>query len=119
MTPPRSPVADDTPSALAGLRVLDLSTLFSAPQVSAMLGDLGADVVKIEPPGGDPLRRIGVARGGRSISWAVVSRNKRSVVLDLDTEVEIAPDPRDREQSPHSNGLFDRILPIGHSENPA
>ncbi len=71
--------------ALAGLRVIDLSTLFSGPQVSAILGDLGADVVKIEPPSGDPLRRMGVMRKGHSLNWAMVSRNKRSVVLDLDT----------------------------------
>lgn len=73
-----------TPGALAGLRVLDLTTLFSAPQVAAMLADLGADAVKIEPPAGDPLRRIGLARDGRSLAWALVARNKRAITLDLD-----------------------------------
>ena len=72
------------PDALEGLRVLDLSTLFSAPQVSAMLGDLGADVVKLEPRAGDPMRRIGVARDGKSLMWAMVARNKRSITLDLE-----------------------------------
>ena len=71
--------------ALEGLRVLDLSTYLAAPQVSAILGDFGADVVKVEPPGGDPMRRIGVSRGGASLMWALVARNKRSVVVDTTT----------------------------------
>ena len=70
--------------ALEGLRVLDLSTLFSAPQVSAMLGDLGADVVKLEPRSGDPMRRMGVSRDGKSLMWAMVARNKRAITLDLE-----------------------------------
>ena len=70
--------------ALEGLRVLDLTTLFSAPQVAAMLADLGADAVKMEPPGGDPMRRVGLSREGRSLNWALVSRNKRAITLDLD-----------------------------------
>ena len=70
--------------ALAGLRVLDLTTLLSAPQVAAMLADLGADAVKVEPPEGDPLRRIGAAREGHSLPWALVARGKRAVTLDLD-----------------------------------
>jgi crotonobetainyl-CoA:carnitine CoA-transferase CaiB-like acyl-CoA transferase len=72
--------------ALAGLRVLDLSSFMAAPQVSAMLGDFGADVVKVEPPAGDPMRSMGVRRNGHSLMWALVGRNKRSVVLDADTE---------------------------------
>jgi crotonobetainyl-CoA:carnitine CoA-transferase CaiB-like acyl-CoA transferase len=78
--------AAQTPGALAGLRVLDLTTLFSAPQVAAMLADLGADAVKIEPPAGDPLRRIGPARDGRSLAWALVARNKRAITLDLERD---------------------------------
>jgi crotonobetainyl-CoA:carnitine CoA-transferase CaiB-like acyl-CoA transferase len=74
--------------ALEGLRVLDLAILFSAPQISAMLGDLGADVVKLEPPprdgkpGGDPMRGMGAIRNGQSLMWALVSRNKRTVTCD-------------------------------------
>jgi crotonobetainyl-CoA:carnitine CoA-transferase CaiB-like acyl-CoA transferase len=63
--------------------VLDISTFLAAPQVAAMLGDLGADVVKVEPSGGDPLRRIGAQRGGHSLMWALVNRNKRSITMDL------------------------------------
>jgi len=84
------------PTALAGLRVLDLTNLFAAPQVAATLADFGADVVKIEPPEGDPLRRIGARRGEGSVGWALVARNKRSIALDLDAE-------RDR-------ALFERLL---------
>lgn len=76
------------PRALEGLRVLDLAILFSAPQIATMLGDLGADVVKVEPPprdgkpGGDPMRAMGARRGDRSLLWSTVSRNKRAVTLD-------------------------------------
>jgi len=80
--------AEPSSRALAGLRVLDLAILFSAPQISAILGDLGADVVKLEPPardgrpGGDPMRGMGAQRGGQSLMWALVSRNKRTVTCD-------------------------------------
>jgi crotonobetainyl-CoA:carnitine CoA-transferase CaiB-like acyl-CoA transferase len=71
--------------ALDDLRVLDLSNLFAAPLVSAILGDFGADVVKVEPPAGDPLRMMGAQRDGRPITWSYVNRNKRGVTLALDT----------------------------------
>ena len=77
--------------ALEGLRVLDLAILFSAPQIATILGDLGADVVKLEPParsdrpGGDPMRAMGARRGDRSLTWASVSRNKRTVTCDPTT----------------------------------
>ncbi|HEX7095784.1 MAG TPA: CoA transferase, partial [Acidimicrobiales bacterium] len=72
--------------ALAGLRVLDISTFLAAPQVSAMLGDFGADVIKLEPPGGEALRRIGAQRNGASLPWAMTSRNKRTITCDLERE---------------------------------
>jgi crotonobetainyl-CoA:carnitine CoA-transferase CaiB-like acyl-CoA transferase len=68
---------------LEGLRVLDIGTLFPAPLCAAMLGDLGADVIKVEPPGGDSLRAMGAKVDGQSLAWAVVGRNKRSITLDL------------------------------------
>ncbi|MCB9724325.1 MAG: CoA transferase [Spirochaetaceae bacterium] len=71
-------------SALEGLRVLDLTNLLAAPQVGATLADFGADVVKIEPRTGDPLRRMGIQREGASTQWALVARNKRAITLDLD-----------------------------------
>ena len=65
--------------ALSGVKVLDVATLFPAPVLAATLGDFGADVVKVEPPDGDPLRSIG------SIPWAVAGRNKRSIRVDFDS----------------------------------
>jgi len=66
--------------ALSGVKVLDIATLYPAPLLAAMLGDFGADVVKVEPPSGDPLRAVG------TVPWAVAGRNKRSVVVDFDTD---------------------------------
>jgi len=68
--------------ALAGLRVLDLSNLFSGPSIAAILADFGADVVKVEPPDGDPLRFIGAQRAGKSLPWAMAGRNKRTIIVD-------------------------------------
>jgi crotonobetainyl-CoA:carnitine CoA-transferase CaiB-like acyl-CoA transferase len=76
----------DSKGALAGLRVLDISTFLAAPQISAILGDFGADVVKIEPPAGESSRKIGAQRNGASLMWAITSRNKRTVTLDLTAE---------------------------------
>ncbi|MCU1461235.1 MAG: Acyl-CoA transferase [Acidimicrobiales bacterium] len=66
--------------------MLDLANLASAPQVPAILGDFGADVVKVEPPGGDPLRGMGQQRDGQSLVFAFVNRNKRGITLDLATD---------------------------------
>lgn len=77
------PDQTQTATALDGLRVLDLASLFPAPLLAAMLGDLGADVIKVEPPTGDPLRGLGVKKDGKSLTWAAVGRNKRSVTLNL------------------------------------
>lgn len=71
-------------TALHGLKVLDLTNLLAAPQIAATMADFGADVIKIEPREGDPIRRIGVQRNGASPQWALVSRNKRAITLDLD-----------------------------------
>ncbi|MBQ0961924.1 CoA transferase [Ideonella sp. 4Y11] len=69
---------------LAGLKVLELGQLIAGPFAGKTLGDFGADVIKIEPPGtGDPLRQWRLLHNGTSVWWQVQSRNKRSVVLDL------------------------------------
>ena len=79
-------MADVPTRALAGMRVLDISTFFAAPQISAILGDFGADVVKVEPLTGEASRTIGAQRNGHSLMWALASRNKRTITLNLDDE---------------------------------
>ncbi len=69
---------------LAGLRVLELGQLIAGPFAGKTLSDLGADTIKIEPPGtGDPLRKWRLLHDGTSVWWEVQSRNKRSVAIDL------------------------------------
>jgi crotonobetainyl-CoA:carnitine CoA-transferase CaiB-like acyl-CoA transferase len=79
---PIGPVTRCRP-ALEGMRVLEIGHFVAAPFCTRLLGDLGADVIKIEPPGGDPVRRWGEAVDGHSLWWSIHGRNKRSVVLDL------------------------------------
>jgi crotonobetainyl-CoA:carnitine CoA-transferase CaiB-like acyl-CoA transferase len=70
--------------ALDGIRVLDLGTRIGAPFCATLLGELGADVIKVEQPGtGDFLRTIGPFDDGVSLFWAVEGRGKRSITLDL------------------------------------
>lgn len=72
---------------LAGLVVVDLSQVLAGPLCTMILGDLGADVVKVEPPSGDQARTsLGTRVGDDSVAFLAVNRNKRSVVLDLQTE---------------------------------
>ena len=68
---------------LAGLRILEIGHFVAAPFCTRLLGDLGADIIKIEPPTGDPVRQWGEQINGRSLWWSVHGRNKRSIALDL------------------------------------
>lgn len=83
---------------LQGLRVLDISTIIAAPFAATLLGDYGADVLKVEMPGaGDGARGFGPFKDGRSLWWKVINRGKDLVTLDL--------------RQPEGVALFKRLLP--------
>lgn len=82
---------------LSGVRVIDLTRILSGPFCSMLLGDLGADVIKIEGPGGDHVRGQGEKIDGLSWYFASFNRNKRSVVLDL--------------RNPEGRAVLERIWP--------
>ena len=70
--------------ALEGVRVVDLTAMFNGPLATMILGDQGANVIKVEPPGtGDVIRQFGLQRADIGPIFQSVNRNKRSVVLDL------------------------------------
>jgi formyl-CoA transferase len=72
------------PGALKGVRVIEMGQLIAGPFAGKMLGEFGAEVIKIEAPGsGDPLRNWRLIKEGTSVWWQVQSRNKRSIALDL------------------------------------
>ena len=95
---------------LAGLRVLDLTSTFSGPYCTLMLADLGAEVIKVEPPGGDIARQLGAARTpGMAAVFLNMNRGKKSVLLDL--------------KAPADRAAFDRLVPtvdvLVHNMRPA
>jgi crotonobetainyl-CoA:carnitine CoA-transferase CaiB-like acyl-CoA transferase len=71
---------------LAGIRVLEVGQLLAGPFAGCVLGYFGAEVIKIEPPSGDPLRNWRVVRDGTSLWWYSLARNKKSVTIDLQQE---------------------------------
>src|ERR1700679_2624438 len=73
---------DGSEAPLAGLRVLDLSNSPAGAQASQTLADFGAEVVHVEPPGGSPLRR--------AAAYPMLARGKRSIVLDLHDDADVA-----------------------------
>ena len=76
-----------TAGALAGIKVLELGTLIAGPFCARMLGEFGADVIKVEAPdGGDPIRQWRILKDGTSLWWSVQSRNKKSITLNLKDE---------------------------------
>ena len=87
---------DFSSGPLAGLRVLDLSTMLAGPYGATLLGDLGADVIKVESHYGDESRHLGPKRGSERGPYLSLNRSKRDIVLDL--------------QHPDSQEIFARLL---------
>src|SRR5262249_10791176 len=74
----------DVSGPLAGVRVLEMGSLIAGPFAGQLFGDLGADVIKVEPvEEGDPMRRCGHTVDGQSLWWPAIARNKRSVAINL------------------------------------
>ncbi|NDZ77899.1 CoA transferase [Streptomyces sp. SID10853] len=94
--------------ALSGIRVLDLSRVLAGPFCTSLLADIGADVVKVEPPGGDDTRRLGPFAKDVSVYFAMLNRDKRSIALDL-------KDPADLETlwslAAHADVLVENFRP--------
>jgi succinyl-CoA:(S)-malate CoA-transferase subunit A len=88
-----SVTGNPAPRPLDGVRVLDLATFIAAPYAASILGEFGAEVIKVEhPTGGDPLRRFGTPTEaeGRTLAWLSEARNKQSITLDLKSEDDVA-----------------------------
>ena len=76
-----------SPAPLQGIRVLELGELLAGPLVGTLLGEFGAEVIKVERPGrGDVLRQFGPSYEGEGLYWTVNARNKKSVMLDLGSD---------------------------------
>jgi crotonobetainyl-CoA:carnitine CoA-transferase CaiB-like acyl-CoA transferase len=71
---------------LSGYRVIDLTMNMSGPLGTMVLAEQGADVIKIEPPGGEVIRKVGMGRSGTTTYFANLNRSKRSIIIDLQTE---------------------------------
>jgi crotonobetainyl-CoA:carnitine CoA-transferase CaiB-like acyl-CoA transferase len=76
---------ENSAGPLAGLRVLDLGTVYAAPITGMLLGDFGAEVIKVEHPKGDPARTHGLSKDGHGLWWKVIARNKRTMTLNFST----------------------------------
>jgi len=94
LSPDQSPATPPAPGEdraqpkrpLDGIVVVETSSFLTGPFTAMMLADLGADVIKVEPPGGDGFRKFGHNREGFGASWTNANRGKRSVVIDLKTD---------------------------------
>src|ERR1700736_2286415 len=78
-----APTGPDRGGPLAGFRIVDLTMNMSGPLATMVLADQGADVIKVEPPGGGVIRRVGTGKGGTSTYFSNLNRSKRSIVIDL------------------------------------
>ena len=106
--------APSGPGPLAGVRVVELGQLLAGPFTGRLLGDMGAEIIKVEPPGQpDPIRDWGKARyEGRSLWWPVQSRNKKCVTLNLRDRARPGAPARARRSAPTS--LTENFRP-GHA----
>jgi len=84
--PANAPTPATWPGPLAGIKVLDFTRVLAGPFATQLLSDLGAEVIKLEPPGGDETRHFPPHRGGESHYFIAVNRGKRSIALDLRRE---------------------------------
>ena len=78
--------AAEKPLPLSGIRVIDVGTFLAGPYAASIMGEFGAEVLKVEYPiGGDPMRRFGIPtkRGDATLAWLSEARNKKSVTIDL------------------------------------
>jgi crotonobetainyl-CoA:carnitine CoA-transferase CaiB-like acyl-CoA transferase len=85
-TPTAADTSDHQPvprGPLAGIRVLDLGTVYAAPITAMLLGDWGAEVIKVEHPRGDPARTHGANKDGHGLWWKVIARNKKAITLNF------------------------------------
>ncbi len=78
-----SVVPSSAPRPLDGIRVLELGQLLAGPFAGTLLAYFGAEVIKVEPPGGDPIRQWRIVRDGASLWWRSLGRNKKCVTLNL------------------------------------
>ncbi len=99
---------NDASGPLHGIRVLELGQLLAGPFAGTMLAYFGADVIKIEPPGGDPIRRWRQMKDDTSFWWYSLARNKRSVCLDLKQD---AARTLVRQMIPHCDVLIENFRP--------
>ena len=75
---------------LVGLKVVEIGHYIAAPFCTRILADLGAEVIKVEPPGGDPVRGWGATKDGHSVWFSIHGRNKLSVIVDLKRQRDVA-----------------------------
>jgi crotonobetainyl-CoA:carnitine CoA-transferase CaiB-like acyl-CoA transferase len=83
MKPSPQPGRDEARGPLTGIQVVEVGMLFAGPMASAYLADMGADVIKVEPPKGDEVRRMGRSKDGEPLWWRVTNRGKRLLAADV------------------------------------
>jgi CoA:oxalate CoA-transferase len=90
MNPAEPNQTSPTPGPLTGVKIVESSSYLTGPYASVMLADLGAEVIKVEPPGGDGFRIFGHQKEGWSALWTSSNRGKRSIVLNLKNADDLA-----------------------------